>query len=677
MGTETWLLTGLAFLILALAGFVSGRSPFIHKWGWWLCAAGCLAAGIAAILVLLRGQTLVHKLWEVVPGVELALAVDAKSAFFLAVAAIASFPVSIYAASYYRDRAGIRVHGSLFALFLASLILVFTAGNGWTFLIAWETMSLLSFGLVVFEHEKSAVRRAGFIYVVMTHFGTLFLMIAFAFMYAWTGSFDFHEWSAAGSGMEAWKQSLIFLLALIGFGTKAGVVPLHVWLPKAHPAAPAPVSALMSGVMIKAGLYGIVRVVWDWFQGGEVWWGGALLIIGMVTGLMGALYGTIQNDLKQLLAYSSVENMGILFMLLGTAVISAALGSEAVTVLAAAGFFLHTMNHAIFKSLLFLGAGSVQHGAGTVQLNRLGGLIRTMPLTAGLFLAGAAGLAAFPMFSGFVGEWIGFQSFLGGILAWPPVWKGFAAAAIAALAMIGAIAAAGMMKAFGIAFLAKPRTEQAAHSHESPSGMLIGMFLLSVGVLLGGLFPAVIWNWIKPAAVGWIAGASDGIPGLREWVWNAALTKGTAGLAGTGSVAIVSFALAALFAVLLVPVIVRVSFGPSRIVKEETWGCGHSLNEKMEYSATSLTYPLLMFFRWFFQPQRIVDKSMGRGKDAGIVTVQTGIHRLIEHGVYAPVIRWAVRFSWRAREIQSGRIQLYLAYVFATILVLLVVYTNR
>ncbi|MEB3101887.1 proton-conducting transporter transmembrane domain-containing protein [Ferviditalea candida] len=677
METETWLLAGFVFLILALAVFVSGRSPILRKSGWWMSAAGCLAVGIAAITVLLKGQTMANKLWEVAPGVELVLTVDAKSAFFLAVMAMTSFPVSLYAASYYRDKAGIRVHGALFVLFLAAMTMVFIAGNGWTFLIAWETMSLLSFGLVVFDHEKSSVRRAGFIYAVMTHFGTLFLMIGFAFMYAWTGSFDFQEWSAVGSGIAAWKMSLIFLLAFIGFGTKAGIVPLHVWLPKAHPAAPAPVSALMSALMIKAGLYGIVRVVWDWFQGGEVWWGGVLLIIGMVTGLMGALYGTIQNDMKQLLAYSSVENMGILFMLLGTAVISASFGSEAVSMLAAAGFFLHVLNHAVFKALLFLGVGSVQHGAGTVQLNRLGGLIRTMPLTSGLFLAGAAGLAAIPMFSGFVGEWIGFQSFLGGIMAWPAVWKGFAVAAAAALAMIGAIAAAGMMKAFGIAFLGKPRTEQSANSHEAPSGMLIGMSLLSAGVLLGGLFPSMIWNWIKPAAVGWISGGSVGIPGLREWVWSTDLTKGTAGLTGTGSIAVASYALAALFVAVLVPALVRIFFGPSRIVKEETWGCGHSLNEKMEYTATSLTYPLLMFFSWFFQPQRVVIKSLVRGKDAGIVTVQTEIRRLIEQGVYAPLIRMAIGISSKAREIQNGRIQLYLAYVFATILVLLVVYTLR
>lgn len=596
------------------------------------------------------------------------MTIDPLSAFFILVLCAVVVPVCIFAHSYYRSQKGVRIHGALFTLFILSLVVVLSADNSWMFLLTWEVMSLLSFGLVVYDHEHAHVRRAGFIYLAMTHLGTLFLMIAFSLMNTWIGSYQFSDWALNGTNLPGWQQNLVFGLVLIGFGTKAGVVPFHVWLPRAHPAAPAPVSSLMSAVMIKVGLYGLMRVIWDWFGGGSLWWGIVLLSAGLLTALVGALYLAIKDDLKQLLAYSSVENMGILLMALGVAGISSALGDKVLTILAFAALLLHIMNHAVFKALLFLVSGSVQHGAGTVQLNQLGGLGNRMPYTAAFFFIGAAALAAIPLLNGFIGEWLLFQAFVGGALHWPIQLKGLAAIALAGLGMVGALAALGMVKAYGTGFLAKPRTKQTADAHESPKTMLIGMFLLTVGVILGGLLPATIWAWVNPAIDRWFPGAlPEALPALQDWKPHH-LPENTA----TSTLSIPFLAMILVSVIVLIIFVIRMMYGHSRYTRKDAWGCGHSLTERMEYTATSLTYPTMMFFHLFYRPKMI--KEADGSRHIRLIRIELHVKHLIEAYLYLPIVRSSLYLSRKFREIQNGRIQIYLAYILITLLVLLFVY---
>lgn len=665
LGCVICLISGCISLLSSEHGFIQGKH-------WLICGLGSLLICLAAIRILTSGTVAHLQLWDILPGIPVSMTMDPLSAFFILVLCIVFVPVSLFASSYYRWEKRLRIHGALFALFFLSLVGVLSADNSWLFLIVWEAMSLLSFGLVVYEHQQAHVRRAGYIYLAMTHLGTLFLTIAFLLMNSWTGSFQFSDWAVKGLSLESWQQNLIFGLVLIGFGTKAGMVPFHVWLPRAHPAAPAPVSALMSAVMVKAGLYGLLRVIWDWFGGGPLWWGAVLLAAGLITALMGVLYLVIKEDLKQLLAYSSVENMGILLMALGAAGISSALGEKALTIIAFSAVLLHVLNHAVFKSLLFLVSGSIQHGAGTVRLNQLGGLIRLMPYTAVFFLVGAAALAAVPLFNGFVGEWLLFQSLIGGALHWPVQWKGLGVISFAGLGMVGAVAAFGMVKAFGSACLAKPRTMQAAQAHESPRTMLIGMVLLAVGAVIGGLIPATIWSWVKSAIGRWFPDglpetSLETLPVLQDWKLSY--------LAGNTeypvlSLTFLAIALAAVIVFLLF--VTRMMYGPSRYIRGEVWGCGHSLTERMEYTSESLTYPVMMFFQGFYRTKLL--KEADGAKYIRTMKLEIHIKHLIEVYLYLPIIRSSIYLSQKVREIQNGRIQIYLAYILAALLILLFVH---
>lgn len=661
VGVVICLISGCTSLLSSNSGFMKGKP-------WLVCGLGSLFIGVAVIPIIQSGTSIHYRFLDILPGIPVSITIDPLSAFFILVLCAVVVPVCIFAHSYYRWRNGVRIHGALFTLFFLSLVSVLSADNSWMFLITWEVMSLLSFGLVVYDHEHAHVRRAGFIYLAMTHLGTLFLMIAFSLMNAWIGSYQFSDWAVYGTNLSGWQQNLVFGLVLIGFGTKAGMVPFHVWLPRAHPAAPAPVSSLMSAVMVKVGLYGLMRVIWDWFDGGSLWWGVILLSAGLLTALIGALYLAIKDDLKQLLAYSSVENMGILLMALGVAGISSAIGDQVLTMLAFAALLLHIMNHAVFKALLFLVSGSVQHGTSTVQLNQLGGLMKKMPFTAAFFFIGAAALAAVPLLNGFIGEWLLFQSLIGGALHWPILWKGLAAVALAGLGMVGALAALGMVKAYGAAFLAKPRTKKAADAHESPHTMLIGMLLLTVGVVLGGLFPATIWSWVNPAIDRWFPGAlPESLPVLQDWKPHH-LPENTA----TSILSIPFLAMILVAVIAFIIFVIRMMYGRSRIHRKEAWGCGHSLTERMEYSATSLTYPTMMFFHLFYRPK--MTKVSDASKYIRLIRIELHLKHLIDDYLYLPVVRFSLSVSRKFREIQNGRIQIYLAYILITLLVLLFVY---
>ncbi|NJD54738.1 MAG: hydrogenase 4 subunit B [Candidatus Methanoperedens sp.] len=418
--------------------------------------------------------------------------VDKLSAFFILVISITGFAVSVYSTGYvteYFGKKNIGYLGFLYNIFMLSMILVVSANNAIMFLIVWELMSIISYLLVMYEHEKKETRKAGFTYIVMTHFGTGFIILSFLILASSTGSFNFETFRGIGGTLPPHLKDLAFIFALIGFGTKAGIVPLHIWLPYAHPAAPSNVSALMSGVMIKTAIFMLIRVFFDFLGAGVAWWGIILLVIASISALLGVMYALMEHDMKRLLAYHSVENIGIILIGVGVSMIFMASGHPDLAAFGLIAGLYHTINHAVFKSLLFMGAGSIIYSTHTRNIEEYGGLIKKMPWTALFFLIGAISISALPPFNGFVSEWLTFQAQLLSINLSDNITKILVLFSGAGLALTSALAAACFVKAFGISFLALPRSSHAEHSKEVPVSMLIGMFLLSSMCIVLGVMP--------------------------------------------------------------------------------------------------------------------------------------------------------------------------------------------
>jgi hydrogenase-4 component B len=372
------------------------------------------------------------------------------------------------------------------------MILVICANNAIMFLIVWELMSVISFFLVVYEHEKIETRKAGFIYIVMTHIGTGFILMAFMIFAGISGSFSFETFRAAGLTMTPFLKDIAFLFAFIGFGAKAGIVPFHIWLPYAHPAAPGNVSALMSGVMIKTAIFMLIRVSFDFLGASQSWWGYIMLTAGTISAILGILYAVVEPDMKRMLAFSSIENIGIILIGLGASMIFLASGKIILCAIAMIAALYHLLNHSVFKSLLFMGAGSVLYSTHTKNIEKLGGMIKRMPVSAILILIGVLSISALPPFSGFVSEWLTFQS----LLLTFNLNSNFAiimlSVSAAFLALTGALAAYCFLKFFGMVFLALPRSENAQHAKEVNIPMLAGMGFLALLSILLGILPAFV-----------------------------------------------------------------------------------------------------------------------------------------------------------------------------------------
>ncbi|MFN3467855.1 MAG: proton-conducting transporter membrane subunit, partial [Candidatus Brocadiales bacterium] len=366
--------------------------------------------------ILSTGICLSIKVLNLIPWVSFSFLLDGLAAFFILIISLLALAVSIYSIGYNREfyKRNVGLLGMGINLFVLSMIGVVSTDNALVFLIFWEMMTLVSYFLVVYEYEKVESVRAGLIYVVMAHAGTAFIVAAFLFLYRWSGSFDFAAFRVSATNLSGGLKDLLFVLFLLGFGMKAGVVPLHIWLPMAHPAAPSSVSALMSGVMIKVAIYGLVRMVMDLLGEGSLWWGVAVLAVASASAVLGVLYALVEHDLKRLLACHSVENIGIILMGVGAGMVFSSMGAnEPAGVVLVAGLF-HTLNHALFKGLLFLGAGSVVYSTHTKNIEEMGGLIKKMPWTALFFLIGAVSISGLPPFNGFVSEWFTFQGLLMG-----------------------------------------------------------------------------------------------------------------------------------------------------------------------------------------------------------------------------------------------------------------------
>jgi hydrogenase-4 component B len=612
-----------------------------------LVSGGCVAAALPAVRVLAGGSAAAVRLSIPAPSGPWVFGLDLLSAAFLLVIlgpGLASALFGMRALGSAQDRRGVATARALFAVELVALVLVVLARAVVPFLVAWEVMAVLAYFLVTFDNERTEVRRAGWVYLVATHVGTLALIALFTSWAGVGGGLTFDALAARAGSLPA-GGALVLCLALFGFGLKAGLVPLHFWLPAAHGSAPSHVSALMSGVVIKMGIYGLIRVV-SLLGAPPAWWGWLVLVSGVVSGVLGVLWALAQHDLKRLLAYHSVENIGIILIGLGTGALGAAYGVPLVAVLGFAGAVLHTVNHALFKSLLFLGAGATVHATGTRIMDRLGGLGRRMPLTWVSFLIGSVAIVGLPPLNGFVSEWVVYLGLLHGGTSGGSIR--LVLFGVAGLAIIGGLALACFAKVCGIVFLGVPRSDAALHGHEVSAGMLGPMFGLAGVCVFIGLAPGLA---VGPALV---VGASIARISLPSSV-------------GDVLVGIVRLGLWSLVLVVLLA-LGAVAWGAIRrrrsIARAETWGCGYALQSaRMQYTASSFAAPLLAAYG----PLAGVHETQDRGGGA----FHTHASELVLERAILPAWAAVRGVLGRLRPLQQGRLWVYLLYVIATLLLLL------
>jgi hydrogenase-4 component B len=661
----------------AIASLASWRKPALARH---ICCstalAGAVLGGVAAVLGILQGAPI---RWSIPSGIPLfaySFYYDALAAFFSLALAILASAASIYSFGYLKEFEGRRnlgFFGFLFHILLLSLVIVFTAANAFLFLIGWEVMALAAYGLVTFYHEDRETRRAGLLYVIMAHVDAGCLLLGFALLIQASGSAEFASFHGAAAQLSSGRQTAAFLLFFLGFGIKAGVIPFHIWLPAAHPVAPSNISALLSGIVIKTGIYGMVRIFLD-SLGGVPWWAGLIvLIVGVVSAVLGVLYALMEHDLKRLLAYHSIENIGIILMGLGAALIFRVTGHPLLAAVALIAAMFHTLNHAIFKCLLFLGAGSVLHSTGTRNMEEMGGLIRPMPVTAFCFLIGAVAISGLPPLNGFVSEWLTYQSLLSGFGATKGLTRILFPLAGSMLALTGALAAACFVKAFAITFLARPRGDESDHVHEAPRSMLVGMGLLTTACVALGL------------GVTWFLPAFDAITEqlLGQRVVSHLITGNgivlSAGMSHSGTVS--PAVIAAGLLTLLVPAALMVSIGTRRFGRKRgpVWDCGlPGLTAENEYTATAFSKALRMVFSVLYKPRReiqaVFDVSPYFPKE---IRFESEIEPTFEKRLYAPLQEFIFRLSAKMRAIQAGSIHAYLAYIFVTLILLLLFGVRR
>ena len=634
--------------------------------------AGSVAGLVLALDALAQGTPLrveIPQLLGFAGGVSLRL--DRLGAFFLLVVEIVAVPAALFGGASsraYERGPALRWLGAMLNVFLLAMSLVPLAHNIVTFLFLWELMSLASYFLVLTESERRETRQAGLWYLAMAHGGLVLVMAAFLLLGTGAASTGFDDLRTHAAALPADLRNAAFLLALVGFGSKAAVVPLHVWLPLAHPAAPSHVSALMSGAMIKLGVYGLLRVALDLLGGGPAWWGGVVLGVGAASALLGVLYALMEPDLKRLLAFSSIENVGVIFLGLGAGLAFHSYGLTAMALVGLVAGLYHTLNHACFKGLLFLGAGAVSHATGTRNMEALGGLVTRMPRTALCFLLGAAAISGLPPLNGFVSEWLVFQALLGGSTLPRPELAVLMPLAVGALALASGLAAACFVKAFGISFLALPRSPGAQEAREVPLGMQLGMGVLALACLGLGVGASLV----VPGLRGVVAGIGGLPPGPV-----AAMPR--LSIEAPGMVGVIAPAsLAGVLA--LVPVAVLLGFrlgGADRRVRVgDTWGCGRiGQTPRMEYTATAFAEPLRRVFAELYRPTEdlAVDFHPESRYFVQSIAYRSAVHPWFERLFYAPVVTFLRRIAFRVRWLQAGSLHLYLLYMVLALVTLLLV----
>jgi len=679
---------------------VAGLATYI------LCAFGSLLQLIAALYVILAD---VPPVTLEIPVIGLLL-LDKLAAVFIGLISLVAVTASIYAVGYqvlgqHGHKPGQHDHSAAcwtnlaYAIFILAMILVVTAGNMVGFLFAWELMALSSYLLVVSEIRKKESAKAGVLYLVMTHGAAAFLIVAFLLWSKWAGTFDFLGWAAGAAQMPAGMRSALFLMLLIGFAAKAGAVPLHVWLPEAHPAAPSHVSALMSGAMLKTAIYGLLRFCVTMLPEGAVWWGIAVLLIGALSAVISVLYAVVERDIKRLLAYSSAENIGIILMSIGAGMIAQHYGLAQVASLALAAALFHALNHAAFKSLLFMNAGAIIKAAGSRNLDFLGGLIRKMPWTAASFLVGAVAIASLPPLNGFASEWAVFQSLIGLGRHLGSHWSGLLLPlAASGLALTGALAAYAFVKAFGMAFLGVPRTQAAAEAREATHWMWVPPVVLAVICVVLGLFPQGVLTFLADVVtfladvvpVAAVTSAGAGAIGVIDGtgdIAGTAVSAGTAFAAWGAGIEPHWFVVFGAISALIIWTFRRLhrrgdgsirgrrgSAGQSDVRIGETWSCGYPVNHLNEYTATAYAQPVTRVFRKLLQPRQRVQVIRHRHTPfAARVKFAESLPPIFMDLLYLPLQKAALFAAGKIRHLQNGKLQHYLLYILIMLVVLLII----
>ena len=624
---------------------------------------------VAAVSVLASGRPLAGVLFaHAASGIVIDYVVTPLSAWFLLVLGLVSVPVAVYSVGYLAHavpRSRTAAVGAGVNVLLATVEVVFVVNNVIGFLFAWELMTLATAALVATEHEVRDTRRAAYLYLVMSHVGTGALAAGFFTLSSISGSLSLST-VLAGHVVSGPLRHGLFVLFFLGFGVKAGIIPLHVWLPEAHPAAPSSISALMSAVLIKAGVYGLFRVCAFGLGTPDATWGLAFMALGTLSAILGVLYALAQRDLKRLLAYSTIENAGIILLGLGAGMTMLATGREGLAVVAVAASLYHVLNHAAFKGLLFLGAGSVVMATGTRQIEDFGGLLRRMPWTGVFFVIGALAISGVPPLNGFASEWLTFQALLLGFQSVPGLTRLNFPLAGALLALTSALAAACFVRAFGISFLALPRSQAAADAHEVPAVMLVPQAFLAALCVALGLFPGAVLN-----ALGSVTSSLPGLPSSRS------LATGALGM-GTGPAPFATVTPAALGMAVLGGVgaaaVLGVLLRASRVIRRvPTWGCGGALNARTEYTGTAFSKPLLMVFRAVYRPTREVEAFAEVSPYfPREVRYRAEIEPTFERYIYHPLTRGVMRIADRMKVLQAGSLHAYLGYVLLLALVLLI-----
>ena len=660
-----WLPAALALRLGSIAmALAFARRPRASRWsalaGSFLASlvTGALAVHVLATGQAIHGELLRHQ----ASGFSLGFAVDRLSAWFLLVLALLAAAIAVYSVAYLG-------HGPLhrrstfvsvgFSLLVGVVELVFVADGVIAFLFAWELMALVNAALVTTEHERRETRRAAFLYLAMSHVATGCLIAGFLLVARAASSLSFADILAGNVLAPGPERTAAFLLFFAGFGVKAGMIPLHVWLPEAHPAAPTSISALMSGVVIKTGIYGLFRTCAFGLGPPPLAWGVLILLCGGASALLGVLYALVQHDLKKLLAYHSIENIGIILLGLGAGMMALSAGRTELAAVGIAASLFHVLNHALFKGLLFLSAGGVVSATGTRQIEDMGGLARRMPWTALFFLVGAAAISGLPLLNGFVSEWLLFQGFLFGFhLTSDALVRFLFPVAAALLALTSALAAACFVKAFGITFLALPRGEGAEKAHESPALMLVPQGVLAGMCVLLGLAPGSTLRILQG-----VAGSLPGIHPAPEMVraWYAIAP-------GPGHFDHLAPPLVAVAVLMGLALAAALSLAAGYAVRRApTWGCGGELTARTEYTATAFSKPLMMIFRAVYRPTRNVE-TVGEAHFPQEVRYRAEIEPTFERFLYGPLTRSVLALAERMKVIQAGSLHAYLAYVIVLVL---------
>lgn len=665
------LVSALASGILALG---SDRYPNLLRYGSSiLLGLSGLAAIVAGGWALIDETPTTDLLALGLPWLKWHLRIDPLSGFFFGIVGLLVFAISLFMPGYLREythhdrKQSLAVLGLFTGLFILGMYLVLLADDAFVFMVSWELMSVSSYFLVAYQHLNAANRRAAFLYLLMAQIGGLAILLGFGVLAGFSGSFTFEAMRA--TDLSVTWASIAFALAFFGFGMKAGMVPLHAWLPEAHPVAPSHISALMSGVMLKVALYGLIRFTYDLIGDIQWQWGLAMLIIGSASTLLGVLYALLRNNLKRLLAYSSIENIGIILSGLGLSMIFIGTGHDVLGVLGLIAALYHILSHALFKGLLFLGAGAIAHATHEYDLNNMGGLIKRMPQTAIFFLIGCLAISGLPPLNGFVSEWLTFQAALQAPALESGVLRSIIPVSAAVLALSAVLAATCFVKVYGVAFLGVARSRRVSHAQEVGIGMRLSMGLLAVLCVLCGIFPSTVISFIDAVPMMLLG---QGIPSaaVHGWLWLTPISPKVA-----------SYSAPLVFIAVIAVALVSYLLLHARAVKirrSYPWDCGFgSLNARMQYTGTAFSMPIQRIFAPVWDLKEDIEETKNPKQPLRTEGIR---HQLLAldkswSRLYEPIGNLVLATARQVSRIQTGSIHTYLAYSFFTLILLLWVVT--